>query len=79
MTESKVCRMNITVWRKEEKEELKKEKKDVLIQSWKISPNRYRLISLVGRVFANGPARPGFNPQSCHIKDFKNGTWYLLA
>ena len=23
--------------------------------------------------------RPGFNPRSCHTKDFKNGTWYLLA
>ena len=23
--------------------------------------------------------RPGFNPTSYHTKDFKNGTWYLLA
>ena len=23
--------------------------------------------------------RPGFNPRSRHTKDFKNGTWYLLA
>ena len=23
--------------------------------------------------------RPGFNPRSDHTKDFKNGTWYLLA
>ena len=23
--------------------------------------------------------RPGFNPRLCHTKDFKNGTWYLLA
>ena len=23
--------------------------------------------------------RPGFNPKSRHTKDFKNGTWYLLA
>ena len=23
--------------------------------------------------------RPGFNPRSRHIKDFKNSTWYLLA
>ena len=23
--------------------------------------------------------RPEFNPRSCHTKDFKNGTWYLLA
>ena len=37
------------------------------------------LIGLVGRVFANGPERPGFNPRSRHTKDFKNGTWYLLA
>ena len=22
---------------------------------------------------------PGLNPRSCHTKDFKNGTWYLLA
>ena len=27
----------------------------------------YRLIVLVGRVFANGP-------RSCHTKDFENGT-----
>ena len=32
------------------------------------------VISLVGRVFGNG-----FNPRSSHTKDFKNGTWYLLA
>ena len=25
------------------------------------------------------PGRPGFNPRSRHAKDFKNGTWYLLA
>ena len=24
-------------------------------------------------------SRPGFNPRSRHTKDFKNGTWYLLA
>ena len=24
-------------------------------------------------------ARPGFNPRSRYTKDFKNGTWYLLA
>ena len=29
------------------------------------------LIGLVGRVFANDP---GFNPRSCHTKDFKNVT-----
>ena len=23
--------------------------------------------------------RPGFNPRSRHTRDFKNGTWYLLA
>ena len=23
--------------------------------------------------------RLGFNPRSCHTKDFKNGTWYLFA
>ena len=23
--------------------------------------------------------RPGFNPRLSHTKDFKNGTWYLLA
>ena len=23
--------------------------------------------------------RPGLNPRSRHTKDFKNGTWYLLA
>ena len=23
--------------------------------------------------------KPGFNPRSHHTKDFKNGTWYLLA
>ena len=23
--------------------------------------------------------RSGFNPRLCHTKDFKNGTWYLLA
>ena len=23
--------------------------------------------------------RPGFNPSLRHTKDFKNGTWYLLA
>ena len=23
--------------------------------------------------------KPGFNPRSRHIQDFKNGTWYLLA
>ena len=23
--------------------------------------------------------RPGFNFRSCHTKDFKNGTWYLLV
>ena len=28
------------------------------------------LIGLMGREFAKGP---------CHTKDFKNGTWYLLA
>ena len=37
------------------------------------------LIALVSRVFANGPGNLGFNPRSCHTKDFKNGTWYLLA
>ena len=36
-----------------------------------------QLIGLMGRVFANGG--PGFNPKSCHTKDFKNGTRYLLA
>ena len=33
-----------------------------------------RFIDLVGRVVANG-----FNPGSHNTKDFKNGTWYLLA
>ena len=32
------------------------------------------LIGLVGRVFAEWSGRPGFNPRSCHTKDFKNGT-----
>ena len=35
--------------------------------------------STVGRVFAYGLGRPGFNPRSYHTKDFKNGTCYLLA
>ena len=34
---------------------------------------------LVGRVFANGPGRPGFNLRLSHTKDWKNGTRYLLA
>ena len=34
----------------------------------------YQLIGLVGRVFANGPGKPGFNPRSCHTKDTKNDT-----
>ena len=33
--------------------------------------NYIHIIGLVGRVFAG---RPGFNPRSCHTKDFKNGT-----
>ena len=36
-----------------------------------------RLIGQVGRVFVNGPEDLG--PRSRHSKDFKNGTWYLLA
>ena len=36
----------------------------------------YRLIGLVGRVFANGPGDLGSIPGH---EDFKNGTWYLLA
>ena len=39
----------------------------------------YQLIGLVGRVFANGPGRLGFNPRLSHTKDLKNGTWYHLA
>ena len=31
----------------------------------------------VGRVFANGPGDLGSIPGD--TKDFKNGTWYLLA
>ena len=34
-----------------------------------------RLIGSVGRVFGNGPRDLG----SRHTKDFKNGTWYLIA
>ena len=34
---------------------------------------------VMGRVFANGPEDLSFNPRSRHTKDFKNGTWYLLA
>ena len=37
-----------------------------------------RLIGLVGSV-RQWSGRPGFNPRSRHTKDFKNGTWYLLA
>ena len=29
--------------------------------------------------FRQWSRRPGFNPMSRHTKDFKNGTWYLLA
>ena len=32
---------------------------------------KYRLICLVGRMFANDYERPGFNPRSSHTKDFK--------
>ena len=38
----------------------------------------YRLIGLVGRVYANGLGDLGFNPRSRHTKDIKYGTWYLL-
>ena len=36
------------------------------------------LIGLVGSV-RQWLKRSGFNPRSSHTKDFKNGTWYLLA
>ena len=29
---------------------------------------------LVGKVFANGPGKPEFNPRWCHTKASKNGT-----
>ena len=35
-----------------------------------------RCYLLNGRQWAR---RPGFNPKLRHTKDFKNGTWYLLA
>ena len=31
------------------------------------------------RIVRQWSGRPGFNPKSRHIKDFKNGTWYLFA
>ena len=31
------------------------------------------------RIINQWSGRPGFNPRSHHTKDFKNGTWYLLA
>ena len=34
---------------------------------------------LVSRVFTNGLEDQGSLPGSRHTKDFKNGTWYLLA
>ena len=34
---------------------------------------------LVGRVFANGPSDLGSLPGGVIPKDFRNGTWYLLA
>ena len=44
-------------------------------------------IGLIGRVFANDlgdldqhlKVLPGFNLRLRHTKDFKNGSWYLLA
>ena len=33
--------------------------------------SKYRLMGQVGRGFANGPRRPGFNPRSSHTNDFK--------
>ena len=35
----------------------------------------YYQISLVGRVFANGPKDQGFNPRLSHTKNSKAGTW----
>ena len=36
-------------------------------------------IGIMVRVFANGPGDLGSNTRSSHTKDFKNGTWCLLA
>ena len=51
------------------------------VSIWAQKPNNMMfgmVISLVGRVFVNGPG-DGFNPRSRHTKDFKNGAWYLLG
>ena len=41
------------------------------------TPSKYRLMGLVGRVFAKGPGDPGSGPVI--PKTLKNGKWYLLA
>ena len=40
----------------------------------KNSDNNLLLLYLVGRMFANGPGRPVFNPLSNHTKDSKNSS-----
>ena len=47
-----------------------------------ISTLNFRTLNRISQLpeltsFVSG--RPGFNPRSRHTKDFKNGTWYLLA
>ena len=43
----------------------------IWLQVFQLNTNNLHTIGQVGRVFANGPVRPGFNPRSSHTKDFK--------
>ena len=51
----------------------------VVWRAIEISSFCYSLIGLVGRVFAIDLGDLSSIPGRVHNKDFKNGTWYLLA